>query len=301
MFKRVCLTILILTICFVLIGSVSVRSQQNQYSEKEQMEKGNQIIRDARKEIGIDKLSSTLSSIKLSIIIISSGKNQETANTKEITIAMPDKILLVNSVTKPFESKTTSVWNGEKYKRLSELATPDGQRSVMDITNQQPSNALANLIKDKEILEKVKKTMAVDPKTRMNEELWNEIFPLILMHPFELQTEFQYIGKAESLSGDANIIDTTTSGGHALRLFFDSKNNHLLMMIEKYAFFDGDYETKYYYSNRELTDNVLIPRKIKVEHKFTPTGKEPRITFKYIEVVDFKINAKPKPNLFDVN
>ena len=72
------------------------------------------------------------------------------------------------------------------------------------------------------------------------------------------------------------------------------------MMIEKYTYFDGDYEIKYYYSNHELVNDVLIPKKIKVEYRFTPTGKETRVTYKYNEVLDFKINPKFKPNLFDV-
>lgn len=286
---------------FILFVSMSVFSQEATNSSNEQTVKGKQIIEDARKKIGADKLISNLVSFQLSTRSQSDLGEIVIGNAKEINFAMPDKVISVYSTTKPLESKSTSVWNGEKYKKLSEYVAPDGQRTIRDTTKQEMSGNLANFVKDKETLEKIKKASAIDPKTRMNDGLWSEIFPLILTHPFETRAEFKYVGKAQSASGEANIIDTTSASGRSIRLFFDVKTNQLLMLIEKYTGFDGDYETKYYYSNREAADGVLIPKKIKVEHKYTATGKAAKVTYSYIDVVEFKINPKFKPNFFDVN
>lgn len=294
MFKCFCLGLLI------LIYSSAVNAQDIKFSDKERMEKGNQIIENARKGIGVNDLITNLATFRLLTKSLSDLKEVEVTNTKEINVLFPDKILYVYSTATPFESKSTSIWNGEKYKKLSEFATPDGQRTVRDVTNQQPSGNLEKFVKDKEILEKFKMAMAIDPKMRMNDNLWSEIFPLILAHPFERQAEFKYIGKAQAANGEANIVETTSASGRLIHLFFDSKTNQLLMMTEKYKSFDGDYETKYYYSNRESVSGVLIPKKIKVEHKYTATGKEAKVTNTYIEIVEFKVNPKFKSNLFDV-
>jgi hypothetical protein len=73
------------------------------------------------------------------------------------------------------------------------------------------------------------------------------------------------------------------------------------MMIVSYKGFDGDYETKYYYSNRESVGGILIPKKIKAEHKFTPTGEASRVSYMNINIEEFSIKPEFKSNLFDVN
>lgn len=270
-------------------------------ADKERVEKGIEIIENARKGIGIDKLISSLSSFQLSVKSVSDLNGSERVNTKEISVLLPDKVLFVSSTTGTFESKLTSIWNGEKYKKLSEFVSPDGQRAVRDITNQESGRDLSKFVKDPKILEQFKKATAIDPKEKLNNDLWNEVFPLILKHPFRTNAEFNYIGKAKSADREANVVDTTTESGRSVRLLIDSKTNQLLSMTEKYKGSDGDYENNYYYSNRELMDKVLIPKKIKVEHKFTGTGRDTKITYEYIDVINFKINPKLKSNLYDVN
>lgn len=290
------------SVLLVLLFSIKVFGQEKAEAREDRTIRGGQIVENARKEIGGGgKIISNLVSFQISTRSQSEIGEFVTVNEKQVSFAPPDKIVSVYSTIKPLESKTTSVWNGEKYKKLFELVDFEGRRTVRDATKQETSANSANFVKDKETLEKIKKASAVDPKARLNDDLWSEIFPLILAHPFEPKAEFKYVGKAQSSSGEANVVETTTAGGRSIRLFFDSKTSHLLMMIENYKFFDGDYETKYYYSNRELAGNVLIPKKIKVEHRFTPTGRETRVTHTYIDVVQLLINPKLKPNLFDVN
>lgn len=291
----------ILVFGLILFFSSSAIAQESANSRADEAAKGKQIIDDAQKKIGADKLLADLGSFQLSMKSQSDLGEVVMTDARELSVSLPDKIRSVYTTTKPFESIATSLWNGEKYKKFFESVAFDGQRTVRDVTKQDSGSSLEKFVKDKETLEKIKKTTSVDPKARMNDNLWNEVFPFVLSHPFETQAEFRYAGKAQSANGEASIVDTTSASGRKIRLFFDAKTNQLLMMIEKYKFFDGDYENKYYYTNRELTSGVLIPKKIKVERKFTPTGKEAKVTYAYIDVVDFKINPKFKPNLFDVN
>ncbi len=280
---------------------LSVFSQGKNATTNEQISRAKEIIENARKETGADKFVSNLDSFQLTIKSVGDIEGTEWITTKEASVMLPDKIFSVYSTKKPFESNAISIWNGQKYKKLFESVTFNGQRLVKDVTNQDLSSNFTNLVKDKETLEKIKRVRAIDPKVRMNDELWSEIFPLILTHPFESQAEFKFVGQAKSADRTANVVDTISANGREIRLLFDSETHHLLMMIEKYKGFDGEYETKYYYSDRELTDNILIPKKIKVEHKYTQTGKEAKITYKYLEVAEFKINPKFKSNLFDIN
>jgi hypothetical protein len=209
------------------VYSFAVYSQDVGLTDEDRVEKGSQIVENARKEIGIDKLISNLNSLQLSIKSASNLKEGEIVNTKEVYLLLPDKILSISSTTKPFESKSTSIWNGEKYKKLSEFVSPDGQRTVKDVTNNDLSSNLGKYVKDNETLEKFKKVVAVDPKEKLNNELWNEIFPLILTHPFKTKAEFKFVRKAKSADREANVVDTTSVSGRSIRLVFDSKNKSI--------------------------------------------------------------------------
>lgn len=284
----------ILSIFFILSFSLNIFSQVND----EQITKGNQIIADARKAIGAEK---NLDSLQVSLKSTYEVAGAKWADGTEISVILPDKISYVYSTTTPFESVATSLWNGEKYKKLFESVSIDGRRILSDVTKPRDFSNLSKVTKDSKILENIKKVSETDPKEKLNNDLWNKVFPLILMHPLSPNAEFKYIGIAKAANGEANVVDTTSESGRLIRLLFDSKTNQLLLLIEKFKGFDGDYENNYYYSNREIVDKILIPKKIKVENKFTPTGKDTRITYQYIDVVEFKINPKFKPNFFDVN
>jgi hypothetical protein len=125
-----------------------------------------------------------------------------------------------------------------------------------------------------------------------------------LAHPFEKKIGFKYVGKAKSNDKTANVIDVKPANGRNYRLLFDTETNHLLMMIvsfkETNERFVGDVEEKYYFSERELINGILIPKKIKVEKKATPQGKEAIIKFSNIEIVDFKINPEFKKDMFEI-
>lgn len=287
----------------VILSLTSFGFSQENTDVKEQVEKGNQIIENARKEIGI---KDSIKSIYLSITSESIIKKLQITETSEISISLPDKILIVNTTATPVESKDTSILNGEKYKKFYEFVDLDGRRTITDATKSNNYDNAIKFAKDKGDTETAKKLEALqknqpDPKKQFYRNLWVDLFPLILTHPFEKNTEFKYVGKAQASDTLANIVDGVNENGHALRLFFDSKTNYLLLMIEKYTFWDGDYETKYYYSNRERVNGLLIPRKLKVEHKFTPTGQAPRFSYSNIDIKEINLNPEFRKNMFDVN
>lgn len=64
--------------------------------------------------------------------------------------------------------------------------------------------------------------------------------------------------------------------------------------------FVGDVEAKYYFSERELINGILIPKKIKVEQKATASGQKPVTGFSNIEILEFKLNPEFKKDLFEI-
>lgn len=140
-----------------------------------------------------------------------------------------------------------------------------------------------------------------DKKVVFSNELWQATFPLILMHPIERETKFEYLGRAQAGKQTANLVQTKSAGGHVFQLFFEEKSNILLLMIEKWKESDRDYEAKYYFSSREKRGGVLIPTKIKIERKVTSKGQSPKIAFEYIDVVGFEVNPAIKSEIFKVN
>lgn len=296
---------------YVLVIFTSSYSQDDKLSEAERLEKGSQIVRDAQKTMGLEKIEIKSFYLKWKNPISikdNSSKSVKTAEPiTEISVMMPDKIQSSFIMDESFNSKSTSTWNGTKFRKISEFEM-FGQRTVKDITNadsqtKENLKALEGKI-DKEKLDNLKNFRKKDPKEDLSDNFWVKLFPLILKHPFEQNLDFKYVGKAESAGKFANVVDVKSKNGRTYRLLFDSETNYLLMMVVKYNIaegtFDGDYEVKYYFSNRELVDNVLIPRTIKVEQKVTAAGKEPRISYSNIDIVEFKLNPEFKKDMFEI-
>ncbi|HRH43976.1 MAG TPA: hypothetical protein PKY82_20255 [Pyrinomonadaceae bacterium] len=265
------------------------------FKETSPNEQGEQIINDARKAIGIEnnKISSFI--LKSKRILI--AKSDTTSSRPpvvlgtEISAKMPDKVQLISTAEEPSRFKYTSIWNGVKYKKLSEINTL-GERTIKDVTEsslntKERLKVLEGKI-DKNELEKIKLVANTDPKEKLNNQIWLEIFPLILNNPFEQNLEFIYVGKSESSNRIANVVDVKSKNERNYRFLFDTETNLLLMTIETFKGTDGDYEIKYYYSNREKVDGLLIPKKIKAEQRITSAGKEPRISYSNIEILEFK-------------
>lgn len=293
-----------LLICFILSEFFTTYGQiaaQNITKNQEITFQENQIIKNAQKAIKIE--NKQIKSIYIKSKLLLFGIPEE--SIIEISLLMPDKVKSISArIINESPFNNTKIWNGINYQNLTESEI-GGQKIVRNITesskdNQKMLERLEGRI-SKEKLEKYKNSMKVlDPKESLNNKTWGEIFPFILENSFEENLQYKYVGKTESKGRIANIIDVKSKYNRNYRLLFDSETSYLIMMIESFKGFDGDYEDKYYYSNRELVDNILIPRLIKVERKFTPTGKAPNISYENIEIVDFKLNPVFKESIFEI-
>ena len=297
---------MIIRICLILLTLVfpSVAFSQNEV-KKGNLVQGKRIVLNAQKVTGADRLDSGFDALHISAVLNQTSGRLEVTRNMDISLIIPGKILLVNSYSKPFKYKTTSIWNGEKYRKFSE-AEIMGRRIFRDSAKPEPLGKNLKGRLDPEQIEKFNKAKMkaakLDPRKGLDNELWSYVFPLILKHPFEkIAGKFKYAGKAESDGTTANVVDVVTEDGRSIRLLFGAETNLLLLMIEKYKSFDGDYEKTYFYSDREMAGKILIPKKIKVEQKFTPTGKAIRISYSYVNISEFKINPKLKDDVFKIN
>jgi hypothetical protein len=281
-------------------------SQQSKEITQSNQIEGEEIIQKVRQVLGLNKTEQNLSyySKFKTILLLKNDKSLE--SFEEISLKLPGKIQAKYGMDSPFFSQLTRTWNDEKYKSIHELEFASGQRTVQDMTeleNKSVSNAVSEVLGKKTTvaLQNAQKT---DPKKIFMDSLWTSLFPLILSHPFEKKIEYKYVGKAKSNDKTANVIDVKPSNGKTYRLLFDTETHYLLMMIvyhkETNDRFVGDIETKYYFSEPELTSGVLIPKKIKVEQKSTASGQKPVTRFSNIEIFEFKLNPEFKKDMFEI-
>ncbi len=295
----------------IVIGVfVSLGFSQQDYAKKQANQtEVDEIIQKARQAIGLDKsgeISSYFYKLKTTYFNDATNQNYNLATFQEASLELPRKIQVVESSSGSFSSRLTRTWNGEKYKSIFESESSSGQRTVKDITsaeNKPVSKAVSDVI-GKKTAAALQNARKADPKNIFTESLWTSLFPLILSHPFEKNIEFKYVGKAKSNDKTANIVDVKPSDGKTYRLLLDSETNYLLLMIvshkETNERFVGDVEAKYYFSERELVGGILVPKKIKVEKKATPSGQSPIVKFSNIEILDFKLNPKFDEKIFEI-
>jgi hypothetical protein len=296
MFRLVIVIILFASLCF---------SQQNNSIKLSNETDVTEIIRKSRQATGLDKIgeiSSYSYKFKESILL----KNNSYESVEEINLELSGKLQVIYSGNIPTFFQLTRTWNGEKYKSISESESASGQRTVRDMTEleKKPLSKNVSNVLGKKTATALQDSQKADPKNVFMESLWTSIFPLILSHPFEKKIEFIYVGKAKSNDKTANVVDVKPANGKTYRLLFDTETNYLLMMIvshkESNDRFVGDVEEKYYFSERELINGVLIPKKIKVEKKATPVGEPPITGFSNIEILEFKLNPKLDAKIFNI-
>lgn len=294
-------------VTLILALTSSSYSQNKNSNDMENSKKDNEIINIARSVIGIPKEELKSFHIKIKRTFSTQrnapGDNLPPNTLTEVNVIVPDKFQSILSIETLFPSKTISLWNADKFKKTVEFEAM-GETIIRDATNTDKNKESLEFFDgkiDREKMDMLKKAKAKDPKESLYNQIWIVLFPLILSNPFEPNLAFEYVGKAQAADQIANVIDVKPKNGKNYRLLFDSQTNYLLMMIENYKEDDGDYEVKYYYSNREKVDNVLIPKKIKVENKFTSQGKEAKITYTNIDILEFKLNPELKEKMFAVD
>lgn len=279
-------------------------SQQDNAKKRASQTESEEIIQKARQAIGLDKsrdISSYFYKNKTTLITQSGNF----ASFEEVSHTFPGKIRVVyiNDFLKLQSSRT---WNDDKYKAILESESSSGQRTVRDISavESKPLSKTVSKVLGNKTTSALQNFQKADPKKIFAESLWTSIFPLTLSHPFEKKIEFKYAGKAKSNDKTAYVVDVKPSNGRTYRLLFDSETNYLLMMIVSFKEtndrFVGDVEEKYYYSERKLFGDVLVPTKIKVEKRATPAGQAPVVGFSNIEILEFELNPKFDEKVFEI-
>ncbi len=296
-----------LTILLIIIPIFA----QSATESEQKLKKGNEIVSNARKAIGLGEKEIQSFSYKIKNISLNSNSAIPSVEmSSETKVILPNKINSILFIGQ--NSESVRIWNGEKYKSFLVMDMM-GNRIVKDTTNPEESSSNNENLKvlegrvDKDKLEAFKKASTKkrpDPKISFNEELWTDFFPLTLSHPFEKNLEFVFVGKAQAGSKTADVVDFTPSNGKKYRLLFDTETNYLLMMIVNYhredPFFTGDVETKYYFSERENTEGILFPKTIKAEIKQTAADKSTRILHSETKILEFKINQKIDEKIFEI-
>jgi hypothetical protein len=144
--------------------------------------------------------------------------------------------------------------------------------------------------------EKVKVPIPTVSKEQSILYLKDSVFPKsfpVTLDSWYRPLKFYYVGIAESKDGRANVIEAANDKT-IYRLFFDEKTNLLLLMSQTWVDDKNNkYERKYYYSNYQEMDGLLVAAKIKVEI-LQPNGKIIEVR----EIKDLKINPTFKSNFF---
>ncbi|MFV0390266.1 MAG: hypothetical protein ACK5NT_16110 [Pyrinomonadaceae bacterium] len=302
----------------LLVSSTTVFPQLNTTNEFELRKKGNVIVSASQTASGTAgvKIQSIVYRLRQTLSDVSNQKGKPLVSETEIILNLPNKIR--TSTSRLNLSESIEIWNGEKFKSLLVIDIL-GNRSVMDTTNRNSNDTISDNSLSKmegkidkkklDAMKSAKSTKKTDPKVALQSKLWTDLFPLILSHPFESNLQFKYIGKAESKGKFANVVDVTSMTGQTYRLFFDSETNLLLMMTynrtdNKGDFggaFDGYREYKYYFTNREKMNGLLIPRQIKGETIFKPKdGAEVKHLYTTIEVEELQINPEINESIFEI-
>jgi len=291
-------------ICFWLIlFSTTLFAQNSVELGKDSATKGEQILKAAQKAAGTESMDISSFKLKTKSTIDAKFDERMRESTNEISALLPGKIRTVSIFEQLGNFTNTRIWNEEKYKAISETDL-FGSRIVKDVTNSSLSGEVLGKIGNKAGKGKTdtfREYSIKSPKEMFYATIWQVFFPITLIQPFEKNLEFNYAGRAKSGNRVANVVDVKAQNETSYRLLFDSETNHLLMMIESFKSKNGDNENKYYYTNREMVNNISVPKKIKVEGKFTPTGEKPRLSYQNIDVLELGVNLEFKKGLFDVN
>ena len=238
------------------------------------------------------------------------GDSSEREISTEILFEFPNKIKWLSTSQKLNSSIGTSIntsvsLNAEKYKNQ---ITVSANGKPFD-TTKIPLLANLNLFGDSK---KLTDAEIVKKRESFLDDFWLTIFPILLETPWTSAATFEYAGKAEAEGTKADIIDVKSLGTKKIQLFFDEKSHLLLMMTVKNEVekdkskVNEDY--KYFYSNYENVDGILVAKKITVEGNTKFVTDKSVMGYKIkgrntesssqIEIKGIKINPTFKANTF---
>lgn len=273
--KQVKILIFFLVIC--ISGFAQDKSPIVSTSQKtEPVKKAEQVLQQARDAISkkskiADVKSFTLST-KSSQQLFFAGKKIEGTIEEEFNFVLPDKIrhnFSGNYTTN--QATTVAVLNGEKFSTKIDTFV-DGKLVNFDFE------------------------AAIDKKSLISDlkrQTFLLVFPITLDAAWYIPLEFSYVGIAESKDGKAEVIEAVSSGKVKYRLFFDAETHLLLLMTQSWTNKDNKQkENKYFFSNYQEKDGLLIATKIITENDGEVVEEK--------EIKDLKVNPKFKSDFFEV-
>ncbi len=188
-------------------------------------------------------------------------------NESEILIETPDKIKVVYDRG---NYKRFQIVNGGKYSEDSEMNLNGemvSMRKLGKLLSKPDMPIYVEEILPKERVEYLKKNPDELNKLLMEDGFWSNIFPILLSNPLNKDVKYEYVGKAESDNQRADIVDVKSNFYRKIRLFFDEKTHLLLMMTKTLDRANSAFTEKYYFSDYQLTDGLLVAKNVKTENE----------------------------------
>ena len=242
-----------------------------------------------------------LQDLKSFYLSVDDTNSMQLYSGSEFSIVFPDKIRLV-SILGP--SKIIKILNNGKYLEDSELNV-DGQvysERKMGRTPSKPrmpSYIEEALPKDK--VEFLKNNPDELNKLLLEENFWIDVFPILLTNPLNANVKYEYVGKAESPTQKADIVDIKSDFFRKIRLFFDENTHLLLMMTSRLDLVNSEVTEKFYFSNYELANGIMVAKGIKKESESVAKDGSGKKSYgpRQSVIKEVKINSNLKANLFN--
>jgi len=312
---------------------------QSADSEKNRrIERANEILKAAREVIykGIDKSDiktiqiekQITSAVEAKILYEGEAEPQETKSRvkidKEVMARFPDRLKSVTTTYMPEMdenenfSKMELVANGEEVE-VKQLSVFNGKE--FDMKEALKTGGMSKEEIEKQIKKVAEAQREMETKEFVRQNLWADVFPVLLDLPWEIDTRFVYLGKAQAGDKRANILEYVPTDkekaqqkkhkatGKA-RLFFDEKTHLLLMLTAELLVKKSNIKTKYFFSDYEEEDGILVAKRINaeaitsndegVEFAGKKTVRGSSKTISEIIVKKFKINPTFKKGTFEV-
>lgn len=265
--------------------------------ESSKSERGREIVSQARK--AIDR-GNGLTNLKSFYINIDNTLPGQTYSGMEISIVMPDKIKVISDLG---NFKVFKIVSGGKYSEDSEMNLNGEIYSSRKMGGAAPKPKMPQYIEEalsKERVEYLKKNPDELNKLFMEDAFWSSVFPILLTNPLNSDVTYEYVGKAESANQRADIVDVKSNFFRKIRLFFDEKTHLLLMMTKELDRTKSVFTERYYFSNYQLTDGLLVARSVKRESDDVFKDGSAKKTYNppSPNIKEIKINSNLKAGLF---
>lgn len=271
--------------------------------ESVKVERGRQIVEEARKAVEKKSASKDIKGIYLKI----NSNINDVSVFREFSYQFSDK--LYHTYSSSENAKSITIWSGDKYFEDYEMILNDKviRQSVINAklskerAKKQSEGTLPNELKE---IEKKTSSLPSDSKSKFLGNMWYYVFPVILQASFEPAAQFEYVGKAEAGNGQkADVVDVKSSYLRKFRLFFDEKTHLLLMMTVTAINGDNEYQERFYYSDYQLTDGILVAKRIQRESRNinVNTKVENKLGDSFTTIEEFKLNPKFSGDLFQID